>query len=317
MMRLLAAAVLALTATNPLLAQGKGNDQAREQSGKGGGKPEAGNDRGGGKAQGQRSGERDRGAEKAMRGGGDDRPDRSASAERGRSEDAARGRDARDAMVRADNRDDGRTRRDGWDDRDGWIDRERFYADVPSCPPGLAKKNNGCLPPGLARQDRDEIFGYAYSPALFGIPLRSSADYVYYDGYLIPSGGDGRYLPLLGGALAVGQMWPEAYPSLPLAPWQTGYYGFEDPNAYRYADNVIYRVDPATSAIEAVVALLTGSDFAVGQALPPGYDVYNVPAPYQDRYVDSDDALYRYADGRVYEVDPVTMLIEQAIDLIA
>lgn len=217
-------------------------------------------------------------------------------------------------------------RDDAWDDRDGRrdgrIDRERIFADVPGCPPGLARKNAGCLPPGYTRRVRDEQLGFAYRPALFGVPLSAAVDYVYYDGYLIPSdgnggGGPGRYLPLLGGALAVGQIWPEAYPSLPLDGWQRDYYGFESPDSYRYADNVVYQVDPATSAIEAVVALLSGSDFSVGEPLPEGYDVYNIPSAYQDRYADSDDALYRYADGRILEIDPTSMLVEKIIELVA
>ena len=58
-----------------------------------------------------------------------------------------------------------------------------------------------------------------------------------------------------------------------------------------------------------MVALLTGNDLTVGQRMPAGYDVYNVPGAYQDRYYDTNDAMYRYADGRVYQIDPTTMLI--------
>lgn len=320
MFRLIGAAALALAATNPAFAQGKSDDNP----GKGGGKPDhAGMDHGKHEAR-DRGRSDDRSARSDERGRGNDRADRDDTPQRDRRGNAGR---AGDAVIRADFRDGDRDRRDSdwtardgsdrWDGRDGWIDRERFYASVPACPPGLAKKNNGCLPPGIARQERDEAFGYIYRPALFGIPLRAAADYVYYDGYLIPSGGTtSRYVPLLGGALAVGQIWPEAYPSMPLNDWQRDYYGFDEPDGYRYADNVLYDVDPATSAIEAVVALVTGSDFAVGQQLPAGYDIYNVPAPYQDRYADSEESLYRYADGRVYEVDPVSMLIERAIDLV-
>ena len=89
-----------------------------------------------------------------------------------------------------------------------------------------------------------------------------------------------------------------------------------DRDRYRYADDVVYRVNPQTAAIEAVAALLTGSTFEVGGPLPPGYDVYNLPRPYRDRYVDSSDAIYRYADGRIYQVDPDTMMIARAIDLV-
>lgn len=316
MLRLLSALALALAATTPAFAQGKGGENAgkdRAGSGnaaKGGGQPDN---------PGKNSDDRD---DRGNRGRDDDRRGLAVPETREWRGDAGSNRGSID---RADYRDGGRGQRDDdrtdrrGDVRGNWVERERFFASVPGCPPGLAKRNNGCLPPGIARQARDETFGYAYRPALFGVPLRAVADYVLYDGYLIPSGGGGggRYLPLLGGALGVGQVWPEAYPSLPLDDWQTDYYGFEDPAAYRYADNVVYQVDPQTSAIEAVVALLSGSDFNLGERMPDGYDVYNVPTAYQDRYADSDEAMYRYDDGRVYEVDPVSMLVQKVIELIA
>ena len=45
--------------------------------------------------------------------------------------------------------------RDGrWQDRDGrWHDRDDRYGDARPCPPGLEKKNNGCLPPGQVGRD--------------------------------------------------------------------------------------------------------------------------------------------------------------------
>jgi hypothetical protein len=82
---------------------------------------------------------------------------------------------------------------------------------------------------------------------------------------------------------------------------------------YRYASNGIYQVDPQNQLIAALVALVTGQNFGVGQRMPLGYDVYNVPIDYRDRYYDNDDYLYRYADGRIYQVDPGTRLIERII----
>ena len=69
------------------------------------------------------------------------------------------------------------------------------------------------------------------------------------------------------------------------------------------------------------MALLTGGTnglggLGVGDRLPAGYDVYNVPFDYRDRYADSNDAWYRYADGSIYEVDPQTRLIESVISLL-
>lgn len=195
--------------------------------------------------------------------------------------------------------------------------QDEVRAFVPACPPGLAKRHDGCLPRGLAQKRRSDAFGYEYRPTLFAIPMRGQVQYVYYDGYLVPvEGGRGSYIPLLGGALAVGQPWPSTYPSANLPAWQRSYYGFDEPRDYHSADNVVYRVDPDTAAIQAVAALLTGSDFTIGSPMPGGYDVYNVPFIYQSQYADSSDALYRYADGRVYQVDPATNLIARAIDLV-
>ena len=51
--------------------------------------------------------------------------------------------------------------------------------------------------------------------------------------------------------------------------------------------------------------------------MPLGYDVYNVPYPYRGQYLDGPDALYRYSDGYVYQVDPETRLVAAAIELLA
>lgn len=82
---------------------------------------------------------------------------------------------------------------------------------------------------------------------------------------------------------------------------------------YRYASNGIYQVDPQSQLIAALAALVTGQNFGVGQRLPMGYDAYNLPLDYRDRYYDDNRSLYRYADGRIYQVDPGTRLIERVI----
>jgi hypothetical protein len=64
--------------------------------------------------------------------------------------------------------------------------------------------------------------------------------------------------------------------------------------------------------IESVVALL-GGDLNVGQQLPSGYDAYNLPMEYRDQYPDSDESMYRYADGNIFQIDPQSMLIEQIV----
>jgi hypothetical protein len=182
---------------------------------------------------------------------------------------------------------------------------------INGCPPGLAKKNNGCRPPGLVRQA-------AWQPDWWG--MRSlSGRYYYDDGYLVRLNGDsiGGYVPLLGGALSVGNPWPSYYAPMQVPDYYVNYYGLGPADGYRYYDNVLYRVDPSTSAITSIAALLTGDNFAIGQPLPLGYDVYNVPYPYRSQYIDGPDAWYRYSDGYVYQVDPTTRLVTAAIELLA
>lgn len=182
---------------------------------------------------------------------------------------------------------------------------------INGCPPGLAKKNNGCQP-GLAKQR-------VYGPDWWGIRGISNGPYAYQDGYLLRYNGDrvAGYVPLLGGALAVGNIWPSMYAPLPVPRYYVGYYDLGQPGGYRYADNVLYRVDPSTSAITSVAALLTGDTFQIGSPVPSGYDVYNVPYSYRSQYVDGPDARYRYSDGYIYQVDPTTQLVTAAIDLLA
>lgn len=189
----------------------------------------------------------------------------------------------------------------------------RNHGLINGCPPGLAKKNNGCTPPGLAKKDpwqpllgRSDWWGY-----------RDWRDGVrYYDGYLLRYNGSrvASYLPLLGGALSLGSIWPDYYEPVPLPGYYQDFYGLGP--SYRYADNVFYRVDPETAVIGSIAALLTGDDIVVGQPLPAYYDIYNVPYRYRDRYVDGTDAIYRYSDGYVYRVDPKTRLVQAALELL-
>lgn len=230
-------------------------------------------------------------------------------------------RDGRDAGYRYDDRRDTRYGDGGRDYDRRWLTLDRDRSFIDGCPPGLAKKRNGCNPPGQVK-DRyaRSIYGYDYRPRLFGLDgYRSRGDYYYNDGYLVRygnSGGIASWIPLLGGALGIGNVWPSSYRSYEVPDYYVDYYDLGDRDRYRYADNVIYRVDPQDAAITAIAALITGDDFTVGQQMPRGYDVYNVPAPYRDRYYDTPDRMYRYSDGYVYEVDPTTRLVSAAIDLL-
>jgi len=325
--------------------QGKNNDR-------GGGKPAAaaqqgGGERGGGQGNAERGnrGNSDagpsmaqsmRGSETRGNGGNADREDRGGgNADRGKAD---RGNERGTERAAADNRGRGNDNRANADrgngngnravaidrrgaDRGPDIVRVRDFARleprglIEGCPPGLARKNPPCVPPGQVRN----TFGWD-RPDFWGLTRLGDGRYFYDDGYLVryaPSGGILGYIPLLGGALAPGNAWPAYYEPFAMPSYYEEYYGLGDYGSYRYADDVIYRIDPQTDAITSIAALLTGDRFAVGQPIPRGYDAYNVPWDYRDRYVDGPDARYRYADGYVYQVDPKTQLIAAAIELLA
>jgi hypothetical protein len=114
--------------------------------------------------------------------------------------------------------------------------------------------------------------------------------------------------PMLGYGYGYGQMMPAAYSAYNV-PYQYRPYYYDTPNyAYRYAPGAIYQVDPQTSLITAVAALLSPG-LTVGQPLPMGYSAYNVPYAYRSNYYDTPDAMYRYANGNIYRVDPATQLV--------
>jgi hypothetical protein len=213
--------------------------------------------------------------------------------------------------------------------RDRYDDGVRYVGYGRSCPPGLAKKGNGCLPPGQARKlyrvgDRFDtgLFGLATVPLAYQAFYPDTSYYRYsYDdsGYIYRV--DSRtnmvsgLIPLLGGGFAVGQPMPLGYDvyNVPLQYRDTWY--DSDDAYYRYGDNAIYQVDPQTGMIESIVALLAG-DLNVGQTLPIGYDAYNLPVDYRDDYYDSDDTLYRYADGNIYQVDAQSRMIEAIVAML-
>ena len=332
------AAAIALAASGGAFAQGNGNGNGK---GNGGGKPAAAqkHDNGGGKKADrgpQRMAQADNrgGNGQDNRGKGNDKSDRDNyrkdnSSNRGNGNDkrddtryVERRDDRREVRVRYDDRDDRDDRRIITTDRDyRWLVQDRNRGLIDGCPPGLAKKRNGCNPPGQVK-DRYQrsVYGYNYRPSLFGLSnYDRRGDYYYQDGYLVrygDRGGISSWLPLLGGALGIGNVWPSNYQSYRVPDYYVDYYNLGGPDRYRYADNVIYRVDPDDAAITSIAALITGDEFTIGQPMPMGYDVYNVPYAYRDRYYDTPDYMYRYSDGYVYQVDPETRLVAAAIDLL-
>lgn len=187
------------------------------------------------------------------------------------------------------------------------------YGVIKGCPPGLAKKHNGCLPPGQAKKLRAP-YDFRWGDRNDGYVHR------YVDGYQYRYDRSGAllgYLPALGGALSPGVLWPAQYRFDPAPRYQVDYYRLTETYDYRYADGAIYSVDPRTSMIQQVVALVTGQSAAVGQRMPAGYDIYNVPYAYRGQYIDTADVAYRYNDGAIYQLDPTTQLIQAVIPLLA
>ena len=198
----------------------------------------------------------------------------------------------------------------------GQVQRLRFDRGlglIDGCPPGLARRNNGCMPPGQLRQQQRSWYSNWWDTP------NNAGNFVYDDGYLYrlaPSGAVASFAPLLGGALWPGQTWPAQYSAYDVPDYYEDYYGFNEPYDYRLADGVIYGLDPQTQAIQSVLALVTDNDWQIGQTMPDGYDIYNVPYAFRDQYFDTADSWYRYDDGYVYQVDPTTQLIQAAIQLI-
>jgi len=295
----------------PGKGKGKGADQ-QERAGRGGddnrgnaGRDDRGQGRGGGRVEERRA----------------ERPEtRIVEVVRGRGQDA-RVRGGDDA-VRDDRRELRRVvEREAFETRDGrpvvYFHRERNRGLIAGCPPGLAKKNNGCLPPGQARQ-----IARASASERYDWLWRTRGDasrYRYDDGYLYrlnPQGALLGYLPVLGGALAPGATWPSQYAYQSAPDYYANYFGLRQGRDYRYADGALYGVDPQTQMISQVAALLTGQNLSVGQPMPSGYDIYNVPHAYRNQYADNANSMYRYNDGYVYQADPKTQLVTAVIQLL-
>ena len=310
------ALLLALAAPTAALADdpggnGKGNGGDRQERGNRGGDDDRGNGRGNGNGNGN-------GRDHDRR---DERPDtRVIEIVRGDREENDR------REFREDRRDDRRelrreVEREVFQTRDGrpvvYFHRDRDRGLIAGCPPGLAKKDNGCLPPGQARRIARDAAADRYEYL-----WRSRDDdnrYRYENGYLYRMNQQGSllgYLPMLGGALAPGATWPSQYAYQPAPDYYSSYFGLPQGRDYRYADGALYGVNPQTNMISQVAALLTGQNLSVGQAMPSGYDIYNVPSAYRGQYADNANAMYRYNDGYVYQADPKTQLITAVIQLL-
>jgi hypothetical protein len=363
---MLLAGAAALGLTMPALAQGQGQGrgggqgkgQAAQAEQKGGGQGRA--ERGRGKQQQARGNERGGGEQARGRGRGNEQ-----NAERRMNRDERRAeraiqqerravREARqdDRRLERGRGDDRLVRLDGRRDWRGWADRrlvsgDRFDDDSfrgrrlaigpEGCPPGLAKQNAYCMPPGqLRRWQRAQLIGQRlpFSSLGYNIPERYRYRFADDDRFIYRYGNDNMVyrfdrgsglvnsiFPLASNGLFLGEPLPIGYDVYNVPYAYRGYYPDTRDSLYRYDGNAIYRVDPQTRLVEGIVALLTGGTgglgaLGVGDRLPMGYSAYNVPYAYRDTYYDNDDSMYRYADGAIYQVDPQTQLIQAIISLL-
>lgn len=354
---ILLASAAAMAVSMPVLAQAKGGGQ-----GKSGGNPHAahsghggGGDHGRGK---EARGGRERGPDTRQQradhrgGGGHGREARELRVDRGDGQGRSRQveRRAEREVERIDRRDVREARRidnrdwSGWLDRSGrrggrhgFADRSSFFREgrpLPvraagqGCPPGLAKQNAFCMPPGQLR--RAQMLGQRIDRNRFGaVPeewlyrFRDDDEFYYLfddDGFVYRVDRDNdlvsSILPIFSSGLMIGEPLPLGYEVYNVPQAYRDDFVDGDEHFYRYDDNAIYRVDTETRLIEGVVALLGGNPIGVGQRLPAGYDVYNLPSAYRDEYVDDADSMYRYSNGGIYEVDPTTMLVQALVQMI-
>jgi hypothetical protein len=212
------------------------------------------------------------------------------------------------------------------------VDRDQLFARrvgwVDGCPPGLAKKNLACLPPGqAARFVGQPLIAASRIAALDPLPrsLRSlyydDDDYYYrYGGgylYRVDRGDDliSSIVPLFGAAL-LGQ---PLQPSYINSAYRPSYYNAFYPNSpydcHQYGYGYVYETDCMTGMVEDVIPTYDYG-YGVGQLLPSSYSYYNVPYAYRGYYPDTNDYYYRYAPGAIYQVDRSTSVISAVASLL-
>jgi hypothetical protein len=77
---------------------------------------------------------------------------------------------------------------------------------------------------------------------------------------------------------------------------------------YRYASGYAYRINRRNDLISALLPLF-GLGLTVGQPFPATYSNHYMPTGLRSFYPDTPYTSYRYANGYVYQIDPVTGLI--------
>ena len=276
-------AALSLPFSSPASAQdkgqkGNGGEKSKSSQGNGGDRKSGGGNKNGGqsieRAQGN-SKQLSRSDGKAEKAGRDrsDSPVESFAGGNRKNQRKAEKSGLVDIARREIRRDDNPRLRSFENGRYAW--REPSFQ---GCPPGLAKKNNGCLPPGQARKLvglNDEQIRWSRYSNWFN--QNQSSDWRYDQGYayrINPSSNLAQsIIPLLGGALFGGNQWPQGFTDYQVSPYHAQFFGAGDNDAFRYADGAMFGVDPKTQMIGSIVGLLTGDNWNVGSPAPQGYDL--------------------------------------------
>ena len=210
--------------------------------------------------------------------------------------------------------------------RDDLFARRLGFAD--GCPPGLAKKGNGCLPPGQARKLIGQPLAAAAAFGTFD-PLPLSMRNLYWDDddYYYRYGGNYLYrvdrdddlidslIPLFGASLIGQPFQPDYYRNSYIPPYYNSFYQNSPYECHQYGYGYVYETDCMTGMFEDVIPTYDYG-YGVGQMLPASYGYYNVPYPYRGYYADEDDYYYRYAPGAIYQVDRDTSLITSVAALL-
>lgn len=215
--------------------------------------------------------------------------------------------------VRDIDRDDLFARRVGWTD---------------GCPPGLAKKNNGCLPPGQAARFIGQPLAAASRIATLGaLPSALRPLYLDNDDYYYRYGGGYLYrvdrgdnlinsmVPLFGAALLGQPMQPYYANNYYRPPYYNAFYPNTAYDCYQYGYGYVYNTNCGSGLIQDVIPTYDYG-YGIGQVLPASYGYYNVPYAYRGYYPDNGDYYYRYAPGAIYQVDPATSLISGIAQLL-
>ena len=212
-------------------------------------------------------------------------------------------------------------------DRDDLFVRRLGYG-VGGCPPGLAKKNNGCMPPGQAAKfigqplvTATRFGALAPLPRSFGNLFYDDDDYYYRygGGYVYRVDRDRDFIdgliPLFGAAMIGRPLSSNFVNSYYQPPYYSAFYPNSPYDCHQYGYGYIYETDCMTGLVEDVIPTYDYG-YGVGQIMPASYSYYNVPYAYRSYFADNDDYYYRYAPGAIYQVDRGTALVSAVAALL-